>query len=334
MNSTDPDGARAALLLLRGVGLEARAGDVPRPGEVGTLLVLVDDLDREGWDGVRRFVEAGGDLIVTAPFAPLAGDVRSTTRDFSLTPDGCDFPTLDRVAEIVVPVLRTFDGEGCLETASGPGLVVERVGDGRVMSIGSSHPWRNDALAEADHAALVVGSGQWGRGPLRILVRAPVGTGSRSLSELVPQWVWAVLAQLAVVAAVYAAWRAQRFGRPVTEAEAVHHDPLELVAASGRMTELSGAAEADRWAAEVLLDRWRAELFRRPGWRSDDVDDLARRWRLDDEEAEILRNSLAPAGEGQAFPLDPMVLATQIARARQVVAAADQTDPALEETSS
>jgi len=256
-NSTSQSGSRAAAVLLDDLGVQVHAGDLPRPGEVGTLVILADDLDDDGWSAVRRFVERGGDLVVAEPFAPLAANVTDTVRRPSRLTGPCEIAEMSAVREIVAPVVRTFEGVGCLSVDGSPVAVAGRIGEGRVLSLGTAHPWRNDAIAEGDNAAFVVAAGRWGTAPVRILQRGQVGTGSESLADLVPDWVWAALAQLGVAFVAYVLWRAIRLGQPVSEADQVTHRASVLVGAEAAMTARSGD---DHHALSEVVRCWKAEL--------------------------------------------------------------------------
>ena len=312
--STSADGARAAVLLLEASGLDVADGDVPRQGEVGTLVVLVDDLDDDGWAVVRRFVSSGGDLVVAAPFSPLSASV-DATESGRVTVDGrCDIPQLDGVRDLDIPVLRTFrsGGPGCLTIGGAPGALVTMVGDGRVLSVGSAHPFRNDALAEADHAAYVFGAISWGAEPIRILVRAPVGTGSESLRSLVPVWVWAAIAQGAVAFALYALWRAIRLGPPLRDPDAVEVDGTALVRARATLLQRS---HADAEAFALVHARWLDEVRRLTGWSGEGVAALMQRLTVDEADEIVVRRSIEPDGD------DPLGHAMTIREARRILTA-------------
>jgi hypothetical protein len=319
--STAHDGARAAVILLEETGIAVQTGDVPSPGRVGSLVVLVDDLDDDAWRGVRSFVESGGDLVVADPYAELAAPVDATVTGDSPLEGPCGIPELAAVAELDVMVFRTFRGEGpgCLQVGDGSAARVAELGEGRVLSLGTAHPFRNDALARADHAALVAGVGQWATPPVRVLVRGPVGTGQRSLWSLVPVWVWAVLAQLGVAVGFYALWRAVRLGAPMVETDPVEVDDKSLVRALAVLTDRSGD---DGAVADALVRRWRHELGGRDGDPRNDRE-LVGRLGLSAEDADLVLRSL---GENIA---DPLTRAALVQQARRVVAGFENEPTAM-----
>ena len=314
--STSDDGSRAAVLLLEELGFDVEVGDVPRPGETDALIILVDDLDDDGWQGVERFVAQGGDLVLAVPFAPLAPPVGGTTSTASVDQAGCGIAELGSVTEVDVPVLRVFEGAGtaCLMTDRGPAARSIRIGRGRVLALGSSHPFRNDALESADHAAFVVGAASWTSGSIRVLVRRPVGTGDATLAELVPNWVWAGLVQLAVAVAFYALWRAIRLGPPIEEADEIGYDAAELVEAAGGFSAHTGD---DAWALQVVRARWLEDLRDAAGWRGDVTVDLVDALGLGAAEAEVLQRTLTGTGTG-----DALAAAADIHAARRILAVA------------
>jgi hypothetical protein len=82
-----------------------------------------------------------------------------------------------------------------------------------------------------------------------------IGSGDRTLSDLVRPGVWMALAQLAIAFVVLAIARAVRPGRPVREPEQVPIAGSELVVATGRLMQRARHAQRAGW----LL---RGDLFR------------------------------------------------------------------------
>ncbi len=294
--STDADGARAAVLLLQSERVDVAVSGVPAPGEVGTLVVLVDDLDGEQWKDVARFAEGGGDVVVADVTSPLASPRAQQVTGTDII-GSCEIPGFEAVASIDVPVAWVFErgDRSCLEVDVGPIVVERRLGEGRVLSVGTAQPWRNDRLVVADHAALVVATGRWGSPPVRILDPRPVGTGTSDLTDLVASWVWAGLAQLGVAAALYALWRGTRLGRPIAEEPPSAVDPT---AALGAEVSLTGAALSGVLTAS-LRRRWEAEVRTVAMHPDGSLEQLAARFDMTPAERDALAEPLTDHDDAQ-----------------------------------
>jgi hypothetical protein len=290
--STDFDGSRAAVLLMRGSGLEVSTGDVGGVGAADTVLVLSDDLDERGWDHIEDLARGGRTVVVAVPFSPLSPMVAETTISAIIRADGrCDLGAgLDQVRELDVTIVRSFvssAGSGsCLTVGEGELVRVDSLGTGRVVAVGTVAPWRNDHLALADNAALVVGVVSLGGGSVHVLEREPFGTGTESLTDLVPRWVFTLLALAGASFVSYALFKAIRFGRVVEEQPVTRAEASQLVLAQGQM--LADGQNA-RWAGEALHERWLAELETRTGWDGDDVGTVLALLDADLEQAALLR---------------------------------------------
>lgn len=255
--STDGDGSRAAVLLMKAEGFDVTIGAIPAAGEAGTLMVLSDDFNAEEWDAVQRFVDAGGDLVVADSTAPLASPTLKQGVDVEVG-GACDIPEFDLVERLSVPVVRTFDGgdRACLDLRGEPWVVERGQGAGRVLSVGTAQPWRNDHLGAADHAAVVVGAARWGSDPVRMVDPWPVGAGDDSLIDLVAPWVWAGLVQLALAGVVYSIWRGTRLGPPIEEQPP---SVVDLAAPLRAEVSLTGEELSPDLTA-ALRRRWETEI--------------------------------------------------------------------------
>jgi hypothetical protein len=194
--------------------------------------------------GVER-VETGPVDLLQAP----AGSTACFTRN------GAD----GRVAAWLVIVAR---GRGTIVVLGGPGALV------------------NARLGHADNAVLAAALLAPHAGErVAVLGPRPPGTGTRTLSDLVPTRVRLMLAQLALAFVVVVAWRARRLGRPVLEAQPVELAGSELVVAVGNLLQ---RARGRARAATVLRQDLRRTLATRLGLATDasaeQVADAAAAW--------------------------------------------------------
>lgn len=257
--STGPDGARALVELVDTFGDMRVVDGVPGAG-VDTALVLDDRFDRDEAGVLRRWVARGGTLVVADPDStftpPVAGTVDGPVEVRCDVAGSAGVSRLDPGAGLL---LARPAGSGACTFADGALVVEERIGAGRVVSVGGPDVFTNRHLDEADNAVLAVGLLVPDDGATSAFVRPPVavGAGDEGLVDLIGTPVRAGLAQLVIAFLVAAAWRARRLGRPVREPQAVQVEASELTVAVGRM--LTRARRPER-AAAVLRDRARRDL--------------------------------------------------------------------------
>ena len=124
-------------------------------------------------------------------------------------------------------------------------VVVEAHGQGDLVSVGGPGLFTNEALGDADNAAVVAALLAPEPGTRVDVLRPgpPVGGGERTLLDLVAPNVWAFLAQLLVAFLVLVLWRARRLGTPVAEPQPVAVAGSELVAAVGTLLDRSGSPQ-------------------------------------------------------------------------------------------
>jgi hypothetical protein len=273
--STAPDGARALVELLD------RYGDVDvrdRPPDRGqdTAVLLEDRFDREAEAALRSWVEAGGTLLVADPGSTLTPAMASSTP--GLREVSCDDPALAAVRQLPMGgtgfALDVPDGATTCATPDGAAVVVvDGLGSGRIVSLGGPAPLTNRRLDEGDAAVLAVAllAPEAGTDVAFLQPELAVGSGDRSLTDLVGTPVRAALAQLGVAFCLVVLWRARRLGRPVAEPQPVQIESAELTAAVGRM--LARSRQPGR-AAAILRDRARRDLSGRLGLPLDAPADL------------------------------------------------------------
>ena len=243
--STGELGARALVLLLEHEGADVRIA--PEPGD-GTALLLQDNLDDDQAKRLRKWVEAGGTLVVADPLSPFVPAIdRSSAGVFDVPDDdrgllepSCDLAAVGKIRHIRADGAAPFRAEPgdvtCFPVDKGAYLVARPVGAGTVVALGGAAPFVNKQLDEEDNAALAVSLLAPTDGTHVTIIRPDVpGGGRRSLRDLVSRRVKDGLWQLLFAFALFALWRARRLGRPVLEPQPVQIPGSELVVAVGNL---------------------------------------------------------------------------------------------------
>jgi len=268
-SSTEPLGTRALVLLLEDLGAEVSVRDGGPEADDDVALVLADVLDDGERDGVRRFVEGGGRLVVTDPASPLQPYAATGTVGTEPLGRGCEVPAL-RDVERVDPVGGVgFDvppgGTACFRGGAGAFVAVADAGAGTVVGIGGAGLLTNAELGEVDNAVLAGALLAPVPGTRVAVVRpAAAGGGSKSLSDLVSPGVKGALLQLGVAFLVYALWRARRLGQPVPEPQPVPLAASELVVAVGNLLQQAGRRDQAGALLQADLRRRLAERLGLP----------------------------------------------------------------------
>jgi len=172
----------------------------------------------------RRLVVADPDFTALQALAPEVGFGGVSTAD-SRTAQ-CDVPAAER-AEAISPDGKTLGlgsdapgYTGCFPGDDGSFTVVERVADGRTVTlVADTAVFANDEIDDFGNAALalnLLGGADTLVWYLPTLADVPV-TGPPSLGALTPGWVTPVLVLLVFTAIAAMVWRGRRFGPLVAE---------------------------------------------------------------------------------------------------------------------
>jgi hypothetical protein len=264
--STGALGTKAAVEVADRLGADVEVGsELPGP-DVDVAIAFEDIIDTDRIEAVRDWVAEGHTFVMADPASALTPPAELVAPDVfedstSIDRGRCDVTEpvgVDALArlESFGPVYRfevPRDATGCFADGAGAVVVVERVGRGLLVSVGSPWVFTNEALDQADNAGLFAALAVPERGTrLSVLTAGPDGTGLQpddggGLS--LPTGVSLALLQLLVAFVVYALYRARRLGRPVPEDPPVEIAGSELTRAVGGLMEHAGAR--DRAAASL-----------------------------------------------------------------------------------
>jgi hypothetical protein len=267
------DGTRGLVVLLQRYGADVEISrSVPTTGTERRLVVLQDRLTDVQRSALRQAAEGGATVIVADPRSTL-GDPRSTTvidsrgatlgpqRDFQINVlvGSCDIPALVhlRGVHIVNGILRTVgaNDRSCFGDGHESFAVARAAGSGVIVALGDNTIFTNAYLRLADNSGVATALLAPVKGAKVTIVlgdvapktAADIGTGTRSLADLVRPGVWMALLQLAIAFIVLAVARAVRPGRPVREPEQVPVAGSELVAATGRLMQRAHHEQRAAW---------------------------------------------------------------------------------------
>ncbi len=245
--SVSDDGAKGLVDLLGSFDIDVRLGSAQPGPDTQVALLLSDTFSLAQRDMLELWVRDGGILVVADPLSPLTP--RTRTLDSAAALEGCEVAAFADVGSVTGPDLAfrlPSDGQLCFADV----LAIDPVGDGTILSLAGPRPLLNSHLDQADNAVLA----------LRLLVpadgltvaflepRLVAGPEAETLSDLIPDPLWVLLAQSVVAFLIYAWWRARRLGAPVPEPALVQIAGSELAAARGRLLEnirRPGSAAAD-----------------------------------------------------------------------------------------
>jgi hypothetical protein len=269
--STDADGTRALVEVLGQLGAHVDvARRDPAPGD-GAVLVLRDDLDQAERTALLDWVGGGGTLVVADAASSLhPGRPDGTTSVSPLRRGRCDLRALAGVDALEpatpTPLFAAPAGTAaCFGDEDRALVVAQPVGLGVVVGLADASLLTNERLGRADDAELAAALLAPRPGGT-VLVERPGGSaaggGSTSLGDLVPDGVWAGIAQLLVAFVLLALARGRRLGRPVVEAQPVQLPGSGLVEGVGRLLARAGHREP---AAAALRAAGRADAERAAG---------------------------------------------------------------------
>lgn len=255
-DAATPGGARALAELLRDQGVTVeRTTDVDRAMATGsstTLVVAYPDLLRDA--DLRRLERLSADVVLLGPVATGAGylgfvadraaevKVRqpqcllaAATLSGDARTGGAEFnaPSSGRVEGDPGAEANTLDETTvteCFPADDAPTVVqVETANGAQHTMVGSAAFLTNEWLDEAGNASLAMNL--TGQEPALVWwLPTPSYTGRESLTSLLPDGIWPLLAIVVVIVLALAFWRGQRLGPVVVE-------PLPVAVRASETTE-------------------------------------------------------------------------------------------------
>ena len=270
--SGSPDGTRGLVLLLERYGADVTVSRaIPDEDSGATVLVLVDVLDDTERQQLRDYANAGGVVVVADPASPFVDGVVT-----SPVPDGggsgdtvgqqanidrgvCDIGALGHLRGVFSPGGVMYStakaGSTCFGGPTRAFTLATGEGDGVIVTLGDNRIFTNRLLPYADNSGLATallapqpgGQVTIVRGAAAPKTVSDIGTGEKTLSDLISPSVWMAITMLAVSFVVLAFARAIRPGRPVREPEQVPIAGSELVAATGNLMQRARHAGRASW---------------------------------------------------------------------------------------
>jgi hypothetical protein len=267
------DGTRGLVVLLERYGADVQiTRAVPASGSDRRVLVIQDRLTDLQRASLRQFAERGGTVVVADPRSPLAAPSGITTidaRGAALGPQrelqiNVELGTCDIAALAHLRGVRVINGiqrkvqpgdRSCFGDGQEAFAVARQQGTGLIVALGDNAVFTNAYLRLGDNAGVATALLAPAKGSKVTIVlgdvapktAADIGTGTRSLGDLVRPGVWMALLQLAIAFVLLAIARAVRPGRPVREPEQVPVAGSELVTATGRLMQRAHHEQRAAW---------------------------------------------------------------------------------------
>lgn len=263
----------------------------PDPGSRARVLVLEDRLNDAQRRDLLEFVDAGGVLVMADPESTIlddlevAGSIDDEVPAFSdndvqshinVPLDDCDVPALERLRGVFVKTGARFrvpdNARSCFASNDRAFVLAVEHGKGLIVQLGDNELFTNHLLRYADNGPLATALlAPHADARVSILLgqeaaksTADIGTGEKTLSDLLRPSVWMALTQLAVAFIVFATARAVRPGRPVREPEQVPIAGSALVVATGTLMRRAHHAERAGWMLRGNLYRALCRRFHLP----------------------------------------------------------------------
>ncbi len=300
-----------------------RHADLGRPGRGPAVTLVITSPGLLTAAQRRQLAGARADLFLVAPgpavLAALAPGVfvasHARVADGTVERPACGLrqATLAGSANVGGLAYQIPAGATGCYPAGGHPSVVRYAAGGRIITIvGSGAALTNGYLAGNGNAALALNLLSARRQIVWLTPEPPTAvsvapaTGSRRAApSLLPTGVWLLIAQLLVVMALTALWRARRFGPLITERLPVVVRASETVEGHARLYQSRRAR--DRAAAalrQAMLGRTLPALGLPPGAMRDAVTDaLAARSRLSRPEIKAIVDGQAPTSDADLVRL-------------------------------
>ncbi len=300
--SGSANGARGLVLLLERYGAEVDVTrSVPAAGSDTRLLILDDRLNDSQRDDVLAFADSGGTVVVADPASTLhggpdeaggseplpgsgfAGTRASAEEELNVERGECTIAALSQLRGVHVDEGLAFsvaaDTPSCFGDGRNAAVFAQPMGDGLVVAVGDNDLFTNRLLRLADNGPLATAllAPEPGSNVAIVLGEAApktvadVGTGDKTLVDLVRPGVWMALAQLSLAFLVFAMAMGFRSGSPVRESRPVPLEGSEFVAANGNLMQRAGHAQRAGFLLRGDLYRWLCQRVSLPPTAAIDV---------------------------------------------------------------
>ncbi|OBI21823.1 hypothetical protein A5712_14460 [Mycobacterium sp. E2327] len=246
--STEPDGARALVTLLRDGGVEVvvadTVADVERAARPGTQILVAQSQYLTDTALLDRLGNAPGDLLLVEPTVRTREELMPGVRmsagsmAFDKSPN-CSLREANRAGTVRFGPSDTYRAtDNRAMTSCYDGILIRYRDDGRIVTaVGSTDFMTNGSLLQAGNAALAMNLA--GARP-RLIWYAPhrvegETSSPSSVSDLIPENVTWIVWQLCVVVLLVALWKGSRPGPLVAEELPVVVRASETVEGRGRL---------------------------------------------------------------------------------------------------
>jgi hypothetical protein len=244
--STEPDGTRALVTLLRDNGVEVVVADgiadVEQSARPNTLILVAESEYLTDSTLLDRLARAPGDLLLLQPTARtrevLAPDLRKGTTDTFDSNPNCGLREANQAGSVRFGPSDTYEAKGHAATRCYDGALIRYRDGGRTVTVvGSTDFMTNDGLLHSGNAALAMNLA--GDRP-RLIWYAPhrvegENAAPTSIYDLIPaNFTW-IAWQLALVVLLVALWKGRRIGPLVAEELPVVVRASETVEGRGRL---------------------------------------------------------------------------------------------------
>lgn len=227
--ATSPTGAHALVALVRERGVEViiadSVADVERAARPGTLMLLAQTYNARGGELMHRLAAAPGDRLVVEPTVAareaLAPGIRSVSDGTPGDEPKCTLREANRAGVSRMDGSAVYDRvDNAPLTRCYGGALVRYDDAGRTITVvGDSEFMTNAGLLKDGNAALamnLVGTRD------RVIWFAPQriqgdATAGATITDLIPDAVTWVIAQLCLIVALVAVWQGRRLGPLVAE---------------------------------------------------------------------------------------------------------------------
>jgi hypothetical protein len=269
---TGPRGTKALNLLLQRFAGKVRVSAEVPGADVDIVVMLSDQLGDAPRDKLRSWVRGGGVAVIADPTSTLLAHraVGDGAAAFGfLVPESvdigtCDIAGLKGLRRVSAPSPTLFDvdaDKSCFGDSERAFVVQRELGNGTVFEIGGAEAFTNSLLGEGDNAALMTALAAPNSAiAVTIIDGSGLGVGDERLVDLISGGVKLGFLQAIMAFAVLVAWRARRLGAPVYEQVPIAVASNELVAATGRLWQRTGA---QAHAASHVRNELRYELANR-----------------------------------------------------------------------